>query len=307
MVAAFGLGGGWAALDRAIPYSTERIQGGSALSEKQGFTHKLVVPNVAWLEAGRAYIEETARRIDGGEGSLNTEGAIAKYLSSEAGLRAAEASIQALGGYGYTREYLVEKIRRDVRITTIYEGTSEILEMTIARDLWQLHLKTRGEHFHDRARTFEALHAKEPDLGADTVALTFHALAAVLERSRMARLTRNQHLLFRLGELIAYAEGAAGLVGRAAGSAEGSLDPKADRRFSAEGLTVLGRICARQAASMVASQGLQLVIGAGGVDVANGIGVLETEMNVARMHQAQQGLIDDMNLAADLIYDRRSG
>ena len=306
MVAAFGLGGGWAALDRAIPYSMERVQGGSALSEKQGFTHKLVVPNVAWLEAGRAYIEETARRIDGGEGSLNTEGAIAKYLSSEAGLRAAEASIQALGGYGYTREYLVEKIRRDVRITTIYEGTSEILEMTIARDLWQLHLKTRGEHFHERARTFEALHAKSPDLGADTVALTFHALAAVLERSRVARLTRNQHLLFRLGELIAYAEGAAGLVARAAGSASGSLDPKADRRFSAEGLAVLGRICARQAASLVASQGLQLVIGAGGVEAPDGVGALETELNVARIHQAQQGLIDDMNLAADLIYDRRS-
>jgi alkylation response protein AidB-like acyl-CoA dehydrogenase len=306
MVAAFGLGGGWAALDRAIPYSMERVQGGSALSEKQGFTHKLVVPNVAWLEAGRAYIEETARRIDGGEGSLNTEGAIAKYLSSEAGLRAAEASIQALGGYGYTREYLVEKIRRDVRITTIYEGTSEILEMTIARDLWQLHLKTRGEHFHERARTFEALHAKSPDLGADTVALTFHALAAVLERSRVARLTRNQHLLFRLGELIAYAEGAAGLVARAAGSASGSLDPKADRRFSAEGLAVLGRICARQAASLIASQGLQLVIGAGGVEAPDGAGALETELNVARIHQAQQGLIDDMNLAADLIYDRRS-
>ena len=306
MVAAFGLGGGWAALDRAIPYSTERVQGGSALSEKQGFTHKLIVPNVAWLEAGRAYIEETARRIDGGEGSLNTEGAIAKYLSSESGLRAAEASIQALGGYGYTREYLVEKIRRDVRITTIYEGTSEILEMTIARDLWQLHLKTRGEHFHERARTFEALHAKAPDVGADIVALTFHALAAVLERSRVARLTRNQHLLFRLGELIAFAEGAAGLVSRAAGSAAGTLDPKADRRFSAEGLTVLGRICARQAASMVASEGLQLVIGAGGLEGPDGVGALTTEMNVARIHQAQQGLIEDMNLAADLIYDRQS-
>ena len=306
MVAAFGLGGGWAALDRAIPYSTERVQGGSALSEKQGFTHKLVVPNVAWLEAGRAYIEETARRIDRGEGSLNTEGAIAKYLSSEAGLRAAEASIQALGGYGYTKEYLVEKIRRDVRITTIYEGTSEILEMTIARDLWQLHLKTRGEHFRGRARDFETLDVRSPGLGAETVALTFHALAAVMERSRLARLTRNQHVLFRLGELIAYAEGAAGLVSRAAESAADSLDPKADRRFSTEGLAVLGRICARQAALMVASQGLQLVVGAGGVEVPGGVGALEAELNVARVHQAQQGLIEDMNRAADLIYDRHS-
>ncbi len=87
MVAAFGLGGGWAALDRAIPYSTKRIQAGAPLSEKQGYTHKLIVPNVARLEAGRAYIEETAERIDAGEGSLNTEGAIAKYMATEAGNR----------------------------------------------------------------------------------------------------------------------------------------------------------------------------------------------------------------------------
>src|SRR5947209_5828659 len=144
MVAAFGLGGGWAALDRAIPYSTRRIQAGAPLSEKQGYTHKLIVPNVVRLEAGRAFIEETAERIDAGEGSLNTEGAIAKYMSTEAGNQAADASIQALGGYGYTHEYMVEKIKRDVRITTIYEGTSEIMEMTISRDRSQLHLKTRG-------------------------------------------------------------------------------------------------------------------------------------------------------------------
>ena len=152
MVAAFGLGAGWAALDRAIPYSTKRIQAGAPLSEKQGYTHKLIVPNVARLEAARAYIEETAERIDAGEGSLNTEGAIAKYMATEAGNKAAEDSIQALGGYGYTHEYMVEKISRDVRITTIYEGTSEIMEMTISRDRWQLHLKTRGQHYHDLAR-----------------------------------------------------------------------------------------------------------------------------------------------------------
>ena len=152
MVAAFGLGAGWAALDRAIPYSIKRIQAGAPLSQKQGYTHKLIVPHVARLEAARAYIEETAERIDAGtEGSLNTEGAIAKYMATEAGNAAAEASIQALGGYGYTHEYMVEKISRDVRITTIYEGTSEIMEMTISRDRWQSHLKTRGQHYHERA------------------------------------------------------------------------------------------------------------------------------------------------------------
>ena len=62
--------------------------------------------------------------------SLNIEGAIAKYLATEAGDAAADAAIQAHGGYGYTHDYMVEKIKRDVRITRIYEGTSEIMEMT---------------------------------------------------------------------------------------------------------------------------------------------------------------------------------
>ncbi len=104
--------------------------------------------------------EETATRIDNGEGAggaLNTEGAIAKYLATEAGNAAAEAAIQAHGGYGYTRPYLVEKIKRDVRITTIYEGTSEILEMTIARDRWQQHLKTSGAYYRDAARGLDGV------------------------------------------------------------------------------------------------------------------------------------------------------
>src|SRR4051794_15846783 len=231
MVAAFGLGAGWAALDRAIPYSTKRIQAGSPLSEKQGYTHKLIVPNVVRLEAARSYIEETAERIDAGEGSLNTEGAIAKYMATEAGNAAAEASIQALGGYGYTHEYMVEKIRRDVRITTIYEGTSEIMEMTIARDRWQFHLKTRGQHYRDQVRELEALHARRPEVGAEVAALGMRSLAEFMERARTARLTRHQHVLLRLGELIAYAECAGSLSRRAARAADGKLNEKANQRF----------------------------------------------------------------------------
>ena len=172
MVAAFGLGGGWAALDRAIEYSKDRIQAGGPLSEKQGYTHKLIVPHVVRLEGARAYIEETAERIDAGtEGGLNTEGAIAKYLATEAGIAAGDAAIQALGGYGYVREYMVEKIRRDTRITTIYEGTSEIMEMTIARDRWQSHLKTRGRHYHDLADEVGTLEREYPEVGAAIAAL----------------------------------------------------------------------------------------------------------------------------------------
>jgi alkylation response protein AidB-like acyl-CoA dehydrogenase len=303
MVAAFGLGAGWAALDRAIPYSTKRIQAGAPLSEKQGYTHKLIVPHVARLEAARAYIEQTAERIDAGEGSLNTEGAIAKYMATEAGNQAADASIQALGGYGYTHEYLVEKISRDVRITTIYEGTSEIMEMTISRDRWQLHLKTRGQHYHERARELEALHAKHPNVGADIAALANHALAEVLERARVARLTRYQHILLRIGEWIAFAECAGTLARRAALLAESNLNEKANRRFDATALAALSRVFARDAALKVAEEGLRWVCGAGGVSDAE-MSSFETSLRLSAVHRAQAGLISDMDLIADVLYAR---
>jgi alkylation response protein AidB-like acyl-CoA dehydrogenase len=301
MVAAFGLGSGWAALDRAVPYSTERIQAGGPLSEKQGYTHKLIVPHAARLEASRSFIEETAERIDAGEGSLNTEGAIAKYLASEFGNLAADASIQALGGYGYTREYMVEKIKRDARITTIYEGTSEILEMTISRDRWQLHLKTRGQHYHDEAKALEAVQARRADVGAGTAALALHALAEVLEQARAGRLTRNQHVLLRLGELIAWAEAAGSLARRAFRAAEGKTGDKADRRFEPAALATLSRIFAREAAFKVAVEGQRWVLSAAeGVD----LGTLTAALQIPEIQRSQAGLLADMDRAADSLYGR---
>ncbi|MBV9608405.1 MAG: acyl-CoA dehydrogenase family protein [Acidobacteria bacterium] len=303
MVAAFGLGGGWAGLDRAIPYSTKRIQAGSPLSQKQGYTHKLIVPHVARLEAARAYIEETAERIDSGaEGSLNTEGAIAKYMATEAGNGAADAAIQAHGGYGYTHEYMVEKIKRDVRITTIYEGTSEIMEMTISRDRWQFHIKTRGQHYHEQARRLEALHAAHGNVGADVAALALHALAEVMEKARIAHLTRHQHILLRLGELISYAECAGSLSNRAARLAEERVHEKANRRFDAPAVAVLARIFAREAALKVAEEGLRWILGAGGVNGA--VSSFEASLNLPAIHRAQAGLLADMDYISDVLYDR---
>jgi alkylation response protein AidB-like acyl-CoA dehydrogenase len=303
MVAAFGLGAGWAALDRAIPYSIKRIQAGSPLSEKQGYTHKLIVPHVARLEAARAFIEETAERIDAGEGSLNTEGAIAKYMATEAGNQAADASIQALGGYGYTHEYLVEKISRDVRITTIYEGTSEIMEMTISRDRWQLHLKTRGQHYHEQAKELEALHARHPNVGANIAALANHVLAEVMEKARAGRLTRYQHILLRLGEWIAYAESAGCLARRAARLADEKLHEKANRRFDTTALAALSRVFARDAVLKVSEEGMRWVCGAGAVSDAE-IAALETSLQLPAVHRAQMGLLSDMDFIADVLYAR---
>ncbi len=302
MVAAFGLGAGWDALDRAIEYSTSRVQGGKVLAQKQGYTHKLIVPHVVRLEAARAFMEETAVRIDGGEGddgALNTEGAIAKYLASEAGNAAAEAAIQAHGGYGYTRPYVVEKIKRDVRITTIYEGTSEILEMTIARDRWQRHLKTGGEHYRDAARSLARL--LSPEVGADIAALALECLAGVLDACRAGRLTRNQHVLLRLGELIAYAEGAASLARRAAEAAMDALPEKTDKRFDAAALAAISRVYAREAAMKVAEEGLRWVCGA----LPSGASTeLAGSLPLDAVRAAQAGLVADMDFVADVLYGR---
>lgn len=289
MVAAFGLGAGWAALRRAIRYAQQRIQAGAPLSQKQGYTHKLIVPNACRLEAARAYIEWTARRIDGGAGNLQTEGAVAKYAATEAGNRAAEDSIQALGGYGYAREYMVEKIKRDVRITTIYEGTSEIMEWTIARDRWQEHLKTRGGYYLDWAARLDAAHAKASDTGAGTAALALRGLAAILERARIERLTRNQHVLFRLGELIAWAETAAVFSEQVSDhpTTAGNLTPEAEK--------LMARIYARDAALKIATDGLRIVAGAiapaAAAEVASQIGL-------PAIYAAQAGLLEDMDAVA---------
>lgn len=284
MVAAFGLGAGWEALERAIRYSQQRIQAGAPLSQKQGYTHKLIAPHACRLEAARAYIEATAERIDAGEPDLATEGAVAKYLATEAGNLAADAAIQALGGYGYTREYMVEKIKRDLRITTIYEGTSEIMEWTIARDRWQLHLKSRGAHYRDWA---ERLATGPASTGAPVAAIALRSVGALLERCRLDRLTRSQHVLFRLGELIAFAETAAVFAERLPA-----------RRTVAIGLPdgvllAMSRVHAREAALKVACDGVRWAAGAGQTDPD-----LPRTLDVKGALAAQTGLLEDLDLVA---------
>ncbi len=305
MVAAFGLGAGWEGLDRAIEYSKNRVQGGGLLCDKQGYTHKLIVPNAVALEVGRAFIEDTADKIDrglGADGAMNTEGAIAKYLATVAGNKAADDAIQAHGGYGYTRPYVVEKVKRDVRITTIYEGTSEIMEMTIARDRWQQHLKTQGRYYTDKGAALRTLAAAHPGIGADVAALACEALAIVLEACRTGRLTRNQHILFRLGELIAYCEGAEIMAQRAAQAATDTAFEKTLKRFDAKTLALMSRVAARDAAARVALDGSRWVAGA--ADPGSPAVAAVSGIPTAAIQAAQAGLVTDMDAIADALYER---
>jgi alkylation response protein AidB-like acyl-CoA dehydrogenase len=266
------------------------VQFDTPLAAKQGFTHKLLVPHAAALAAARAYIEEVARRLEGGEPELPTEGAIAKLVATEAGNRAAEAAIQAHGGYGYTREYEVEKIKRDVRITMIYEGTSEILQSVIALTRWQDTLRTKGRFHLDLADGLDRLDP-ENRAGGRTVALGLRALAATLAEARRSRLTRSQHVQFRLAATIAELEAAAALARKAA-AASGA---------DAEALRAKARVHARNIATLAGDAAVEIGIGTGAV-TSEGRAAFESAAGLDELRAAQAGrLADEDRVARDLV------
>ncbi|MFI5360406.1 MAG: acyl-CoA dehydrogenase family protein [Elusimicrobiota bacterium] len=289
MVAAMALGAGWEAVEHAVRYSQQRLVGGQPLSTKQGFTHKLVVPYAVRLEAVRSYLEEVAHRIDGGEEGLQTEGAIAKLLASETANTAADNAIQAFGGNGYVREFPVEKIKRDVKITCIYEGTSEILELTTFRTRWQDNINADGRYYDKIADEMDALHAKGPDVGADAAAVGLRALSRVLQACYDQKLTSNQIAHMKLGELMSFAESAASFC-RAAAKEELSEAVVFDR----ETWRAMSRVHARHTASWIASEGLVLVAGCSEIDT---VGLVDG-INIKAVAKVQKGNIADMDLVA---------
>jgi len=248
MVAAFGLGGGEAAMQRAIAYSRERKQFGKLLCAHRGFTHKLIVPHMVRLEASRSYIEEVAARLDSGEPGLQTEGSIAKLYATETGNAAAEAAIQAHGGYGYTREYLVEKIKRDVRITTIYEGTSEIQQSIIYLYRFKQNLKSRGALYDEHAARLSDL--TSAGVGAELVARATRALGHTLTTLHQLKVSRAQHVQFELALRITEVEHANAFCRRAA-------------RLEVEGIRAACRLFAAEAATNLAVSGVRLLAAAG--------------------------------------------
>jgi alkylation response protein AidB-like acyl-CoA dehydrogenase len=287
MVAALSLGAGSEAVETAIRYAQQRIQAEGPLSEKMGYMHKLIVPHAVNLEAARSYIDRISRKLDEVQEGYQTEGAIAKYYASEMADNAADDAIQALGGYGYTKDFAVEKIKRDVKITKIYEGTSEILSMTIQRNRWQEHLKSQGKFYLEMAKEMDQVHAKNPKIGADSAALCLKGLAAILEVCRTERLTRHQHVQFKIGDLIARAEVTHGFVFAA------SQDKYFDGvRFDKETYEAMARVHSRESSFSIVSDGIKLVSGAGNVD-AN---ALAAQTGLVQIMAKQQQITQDMDM-----------
>jgi len=128
------------------------------------------------------------------------------------------------------------------------------------------------------------------------------ALAIVLEACRTGRLTRNQHVLFRLGELVAWTEGAEIFARKAASSAAGQAHPKTLSRFDATALAAMSRVFAREAAQKVALEGSRWVAGA--ADAGSPAVAAVQGVPTAAVLAAQAGLVGDLDQVADILYDR---
>jgi alkylation response protein AidB-like acyl-CoA dehydrogenase len=136
-IAASSLGGASDALERAMGYAKERQAFGKPIGEFQATQFKLA-DMATELEASRALLYEAARRLDAKDPEATKFCAMAKRFVTDAGFRVANEALQIHGGYGYLKDYEVERIVRDVRVNQILEGTNEIMRVIIARELSRL-------------------------------------------------------------------------------------------------------------------------------------------------------------------------
>ena len=130
-IAAQALGIAQAALDASVAYAKERVQFGKPIATLQAIQW-MIADMATEIDAARLLVYRAASCVDNGR-PYSTEGAMAKLFASETATRVAGKAIQIHGGYGYTESYPVERNYRDAKITEIYEGTSEVQRMVIAR------------------------------------------------------------------------------------------------------------------------------------------------------------------------------
>src|SRR5881409_900826 len=131
---AMAVGIGQAALDAAVAYARERQQFGQAIAAFQGVQFMLA-DMAMQVHAARLMVHHAARQVDAGIRSNTYEASMAKCWAGDAAMKVATDAVQVFGGYGYTREYPVERFMRDAKIMQIYEGTNQIQRLIIAKEL----------------------------------------------------------------------------------------------------------------------------------------------------------------------------
>ena len=122
------------ALEEALNYSKIRKQFGAAISSFQAIQHMLADMAIN-IEAARSLVYYAAKVIDSGDKNVSRLSSMAKVFASDMAMKVTNDAIQIFGGYGYMKEYPVEKMMRDAKITQIYEGTNQVLRNVIALDM----------------------------------------------------------------------------------------------------------------------------------------------------------------------------
>ena len=133
-IGAQAVGIGQGALDEAVSYARQRIQFCQAIISFQAIQHMLA-DMATQLEAARALVYAVARYVDSNAKDISKEASMAKLFASDVAMKVCVDAVQILGGYGYMRDYPVEKMMRDAKITQIYEGTNQIQRNVIALHL----------------------------------------------------------------------------------------------------------------------------------------------------------------------------
>ena len=293
MVAAMALGAGEAALEGiVIPYAHQRIQFGGPLSDKKGYTNKLIVPHWINLKAAAAHIDAIARRIDSEDEDFQVEGSIAKLFTSEAANRAADDAMQALGGYGYISEFGVEKIKRDVKITCIYEGTSEIQQNIISTFRWKKTRKTKGAFYEEIANGLDRCHGDCDRAGCRTLAVCARVLNRTIDFAHENRLTRHQQVMFALADMMAHVE---------VGESMARLAVNEPDEINLATARVFANSCAR-----LVSEKARLIVMGSDVVAAETADQFLPSLDLPALEGSYRGLIDDMDRIADRIFERAS-
>jgi len=133
-IAALGVGLGQAALDEAVTYAKQRVQFGKPIISFQAVQHMLADMAIQ-VEASRAIVYAAARHIDRHPKDMSKASSMCKVFATDAAMKVTIDAVQVLGGYGYMKEYPVEKMMRDAKILQIYEGTNQIQRNVIGQEL----------------------------------------------------------------------------------------------------------------------------------------------------------------------------
>lgn len=133
-IASLGIGLAQAALDEAVTYAKQRVQFGKPIISFQAVQH-ILADMAIQLEAGRALVYAAAKHIDNHPKDMSKASSMCKVFATDMAMKVTTDAVQVLGGYGYMKEYPVEKMMRDAKILQIYEGTNQIQRNVVGQEL----------------------------------------------------------------------------------------------------------------------------------------------------------------------------